>query len=152
MLVRSEENPIAANPAVFLFRSISSILFFYPAVLDVVLVGALRTDGYVHFQQEAGLRLFMQNSFTTFRKRGKTRWDGVEEPPDVTCTSGDKLRYHYQYLHIYLPPPLPPNSYRSRGGGRKVWRKQKTQSFSHSCSFRSRPVILGAIKKPHAGP
>ena len=41
-------------------------------VVVVVLVGALRTDGKVHFQQETGLRLLMQDSFTTFRERGKT--------------------------------------------------------------------------------
>ena len=38
----------------------------------VVVVGALITDGKVNFEQEAGLRLFMQHSFTTFREKWKT--------------------------------------------------------------------------------
>ena len=58
----------------------------------------------------------------------------------------EKLRYNYQYHHTYLPPPLPPNSYRSRGGEeRREEEPRKTQSHSHSCSFRSWPVILGGI-------
>ena len=32
----------------------------------------------VHFQQNSGLMLFMQYSFTTFRERGKTGYDGEE--------------------------------------------------------------------------
>ena len=60
----------------------------------VVVVGALRTDGQVHLQQNAGLRIFMEHlsfSFTTFRRQ-----DGEEA-----------YRYHYQYHNNYRLEPLP---------------------------------------------
>ena len=63
--------------------------------------------------------VFMQHSFTTYEKGG--RQNRMEE----------KLRYHYQCHHNYLPPPLAPNSYRWRGGGRKVGRKN-LRKLSHT--------------------
>ena len=55
--------------------------------------------------------------------------------------------------HNYLPPPLPPSSYRLRGGGEESREEepQKTQSHSHSYSFRSRPVILLGISNRMQG-
>ena len=41
---------------------------------ELVLVAvALRTDQKVHFQENAGLRLFMQDSFTTYEKGGRQK-------------------------------------------------------------------------------
>ena len=58
-----------------------------------------------------------------------------------------KLRYHYQYHHNYLPPPLPSQLSQMKRWGEESREEepQKTQSHSHSCIFRSRPVILGGI-------
>ena len=68
------------------------------------------------------------------RERGKT--ERMEE----------KLRYHYQYHHNYLPPPLAPQLLQMEVGEEsREEEPQKTQSHSHSCSFRSRLVILGGI-------
>ena len=40
---------------------------------SIVVVGGALKSSQVHFQQEAGLRLFMQHSFTTFRERMEDR-------------------------------------------------------------------------------
>ena len=53
----------------------------------------------------------------------------------------EKLRYHCQYHHTYLPPPLqPPTLTEQEVGG-------ETQSHSQSCSFTSRPVIRGITSR-----
>ena len=49
-----------------------------PKLTTETVVVALRTDRQVHFQQNAGLRLFMEHSFTTFIERGKTEQEGGE--------------------------------------------------------------------------
>ena len=58
----------------------------------------------------------------------------------------EKLRYHYQYHH-YLPTPLAPQLLQMKRWGKESREEepQKTQSHSHSCSFRSRPVILEIV-------
>ena len=55
----------------------------------------------------------------------------------------EKLRYHYPYHHNYLPPPLAPQLLQMKmlGEENRKQESQKTQSHSHSCSFRSRPVF-----------
>ena len=59
----------------------------------------------------------------------------------------EKLRYHYQYHHNYLPPPLASQTLTDEEVGEESREEepQKTQSHSHTCSFRSRPLILGGI-------
>ena len=54
----------------------------------------------------------------------------------------EKLRYHYQYHHHSPPPSLTDEEV---GEESREEKPQKTQSHSHSCIFRSRPVILGGI-------
>ena len=74
----------------------------------------------------------MQHSYTTFREREKTRWDGGEA-----------------YLPLSVPPPLPPPpkllQMKRCGRESREEEPQKTQSHSHSCSLRSRSVILEGI-------
>ena len=57
----------------------------------------------------------------------------------------EKRRYHCQYHHTYIPPPLAPQLVQSKrwGGRKKGGRTPETQSHSHSCSFTSRLVIRG---------
>ena len=69
------------------------------------------------------------------RERGKTE------------TMEENLRNYYQYHHNYLPPPPAPQLLQMKRWGKesKEEETQKTQSHSHSCSFRSGPVILGGF-------
>ena len=59
----------------------------------------------------------------------------------------EKLRYHNQYHHNYLPPRVAPQLFQIKRWGEESREEQpqKTQSHFHSCSYRSRPVILGGI-------
>ena len=82
-------------------------------VVEVVVVVALRRDCQVHFQQEAGVRLFMQQSFKTFRERGKTGYDGGEAQAPLSAPP--QPRNSLILDHNHLPRPLHPNSYRARG-------------------------------------
>ena len=76
----------------------------------------------------------MQHSFTTYKKRGG-RKDGGEAliplsvPPQLPTTKTS-------------PPTLTDEEVVEES---REEEPQKTQSHSHSCSFRSRPVILGGI-------
>ena len=73
-------------------------------VLDVVVVGALRTDRYVHFQLVWGFScdVHSQHSEEGGRK------DRMEE----------KLRYHYQYQYHHNYPPPPTLTDQAVGGGK----------------------------------
>ena len=85
----------------------------------MVLVVALSADCLVHFHQDACLSLSMEHSFTTFIERG--RQDRMEE----------KQRYHYQYHHNYLPPPLPRQIFQCKRWGVER-REEEPQKLSHT--------------------
>ena len=80
----------------------------------------------------------MQHSFTTYRERGRTEQDGLD---------GGEAQ-----VPLSVPPQLPTTTTSPQLLQMKRWGEesreeepQKTQSHSHSCSFRSRPVISGGI-------
>ena len=65
----------------------------------------------------------------------------------------EKQTFHYQYHHNFLPPPLPPNSYREWDMGRKVGRKNLRNLVTLSfILIRSRPVIYRKYYRLDAGP
>ena len=98
----------------------------------VVVVGALRTDCRVHFQQDAGLRLFLQHSFTSMQRKG---WDRIGWRTTISTTT---TTYHYLYPPTFTEQEVGRFFLEDRS---KYGRTSETQSHSHSCWFTSRRVI-----------
>ena len=81
--------------------------------------------------------VFSCNIHSQHTEKG-VRQDRMEQKLIGTTISTTTTTYHHHY---------PPSSYRWRGGEEESREEepQKTQSHSHSYSFRSRPVILWRI-------